>query len=286
TTGVARQQELAREMEELQAKKDKLLARRQQEEINLARLEAALTATSTELEERFGPAWEAELREQLSRPPKRALALRDFLRERINKLGEVNPGAIVAYERLRERVAQLEHQQQDLIEGRAALHQVIVEMERLMARQLKATLVAVQEQFGVIFKELFDGGEARLELTGSEDILAAGLEIIARPPGKKAQHLPLLSGGEKALTAVAFIFALLKVKPKAFCIFDEVDTALDEANVERFTRLLRQFADRTQFIVISHRQGTMAAADVLYGVTMTEQGVSRLVSVRLEQLPA
>ncbi|MDN5348604.1 MAG: chromosome segregation protein, partial [Clostridia bacterium] len=184
------------------------------------------------------------------------------------------------------RFEELEQQRQDLEEGRAALEQVIAEMDKLMARQLRATLTAVQEHFAALFRELFEGGEANLELTGSDNILEAGLEIIARPPGKKPQHLALLSGGEKALTAVAFIFALLKVKPSAFCIFDEVDTALDEANVERFARLLRQFAARTQFIVISHRQGTMAAADVLYGVTMTEQGVSRLVSVRLEQLPA
>ena len=283
---VRKQEATARELEELQAEKEKLLSRRQQEEINQARLETALAAARDELEGRFGPAWEDEFRQPRPHLDKRAAAVREILQERLAHLGEVNPAAIGAYERLQARVDELEQQRQDLEDGRTALRQVINEMEKLMARQLKTTLDAVQEHFGIIFRELFEGGEARLELTGSEDILAAGLEIIARPPGKKPQHLALLSGGEKALTAVAFIFALLQVKPGAFCILDEVDTALDEANVERFAHLLRRFAAQTQFVVISHRQGTMAAADILYGVTMAEQGVSRLVSVRLEQLPA
>ncbi|OIQ58367.1 chromosome partition protein Smc [Moorella thermoacetica] len=281
-----KQEELSRELEELKARKGKIVARRQQEELNLARLETALESSRAQLEERFGHGWQEELQKPRRHLEKKAPRLHKVLQEKLAALGEVNPGAPRVYEGLRRRFEELEQQRQDLEEGRAALEQVIAEMDKLMARQLKATLAAVQEHFAAIFRELFEGGEARLELTGSENILDAGLEIIARPPGKKPQHLALLSGGEKALTAVAFIFALLKVKPSAFCIFDEVDTALDEANVERFARLLRQFAARTQFIVISHRQGTMAAADVLYGVTMMEEGVSRLVSVRLEQLPA
>ncbi|OIQ09640.1 chromosome partition protein Smc [Moorella thermoacetica] len=280
------QEELARELEELRARKGKIAAHRQQEELNLARLETTLEGSRAELEERFGPGWQEVLQKPRRHLEKEAPRLRRVLQEKLAALGEVNPGAPRVYEGLRRRFEELEQQRQDLEEGRAALEQVIAEMEKLMARQLRATLTAVQEHFAALFRELFEGGEASLELTGSDNILEAGLEIIARPPGKKPQHLALLSGGEKALTAVAFIFALLKVKPSAFCIFDEVDTALDEANVERFARLLRQFASRTQFIVISHRQGTMAAADVLYGVTMMEQGVSRLVSVRLEQLPA
>lgn len=277
---------LARELEELREQKGKIAGRRQQEELNLARLETALESNLAELEERFGPGWQEELQKPRRHLEKEAPRLRTVLQEKLADLGEVNPGALRVYEGLKRRFEELEQQRQDLEEGRAALEQVIAEMEKLMARQLRATLAAVQEHFAAIFRQLFEGGEASLELTGSDNILEAGLEIIARPPGKKPQHLALLSGGEKALTAVAFIFALLKVKPSAFCIFDEVDTALDEANVERFARLLRQFATRTQFIVISHRQGTMAAADVLYGVTMMEEGVSRLVSVRLEQLPA
>lgn len=282
----AEEEKVVRELEKLRVERDKILARRQQEEVNIARLETALAAVHGELTERYGPQWQKVLQKPRTYLQKKAPIVRERLRARLEGLGEVNPGAIEVYEGLKTRVDELERQKKDLEEGRAALHQVITEMERLMARQLKATFNAVQEHFAAIFQELFNGGEARLELTGSGDILEAGLEIIARPPGKKPQHLALLSGGEKALTAVAFIFALLKVKPSAFCIFDEVDTALDEANVERFARMLRQFAERTQIIVITHRQGTMAAADVLYGVTMTEQGVSRLVSVRLEQLPA
>lgn len=280
-----RQQELYQQQARLKSKQEKLVSRRQQEEINLARLETSLSALQSEIITRFGVNWQQELPRRGGHLEKKADHLQEVFKQKLASLGEVDPGAIALWERLQARHQDLEQQKQDLEDGRTALEQVISEMEKLMARQLKATFEEVQVQFGAIFQELFEGGEASLQLSGN-DILSAGLEIYVRPPGKKSQHLSLLSGGEKALTAIAFIFALLKVKPSAFCIFDEVDTALDDANVERFNRLLRQFADRSQFIVISHRQGTMAAADVLYGVTMVEQGVSRLVSVRLEQLPA
>lgn len=281
------QEELGKELLKVRESMEKTVARIQQEEVNLARLETAIDSIETEINERFGPDWEEELKNNKRRIlSKNTAYLKEKAQEKIVLLGEVNTGAIAVWERLKVRYEELEQQKQDLMEGRANLRQIISEMEKLMARRLKYTFVEVQKHFNELFQELFEGGEASLELTGEDNILSAGLDIFVRPPGKKNQHLSLLSGGEKALTAAAFIFALLKVKPAAFCIFDEVDTNLDEANVERFTKLLKQFAADTQFILVSHRQGTMAAADVLYGVTMSEHGVSRLISVRLEQLPA
>ena len=135
--------------------------------------------------------------------------------------------------------------------------------------------------FSKIFKELFGGGNARLELTESEDPLAAGVEIVAEPPGKKLQSITLLSGGEKALTAIAILFAILKLRPMPFCLLDEIEAALDEANVDRFARYLKKFSQDTQFIVITHRKPTMELADALFGVTMQEKGVSKTVSVKL-----
>lgn len=133
-----------------------------------------------------------------------------------------------------------------------------------------------------MFRELFGGGRADLRLTDPNDLLETGVEIVAQPPGKKLQHLSLLSGGERALTAIALLFSILKVRPVPFCVLDEVEAALDEANVQRYAQYLKRFSRDTQFIVITHRKGTMEEADVLYGVTMQESGVSKLVSVRLE----
>ena len=139
----------------------------------------------------------------------------------------------------------------------------------------------IQQNFSQIFKELFGGGNAKLQLTESEDPLEAGVEIVAEPPGKKLQSITLLSGGEKALTAIAILFAILKLRPMPFCLLDEIEAALDDANVERFASYLKNFSRETQFIVITHRKPTMVLADSLYGVTMEEKGVSRLVSVKL-----
>ncbi len=284
-TDSKRLDKIEQKLTQLKNEQEQINTDKYQEEINRVRLEAALASLKSEINERFGLDWEKKLQKKARHLNKKAALLRDKIKHKLELLGEVEPGAITAWERIKLRYQDLEQQKQDLKDGRAALEQIIAEMEKLMADQLKTTFNAVQKQFNAIFQELFEGGQANLQLTGN-DILTAGLEISACPPGKRNQYLALLSGGEKALTAIAFIFALLKIKPSAFCIFDEVDTALDEANVERFNRLLHQFAAHTQFIVISHRQGTMAAADVLYGVTAVEQGVSRLLSVCLEQLPA
>ncbi len=137
-------------------------------------------------------------------------------------------------------------------------------------------------EFQSVFSELFGGGRADLVMTNPEDLLNTGIDIVAQPPGKKLQNLGLLSGGERALTAIALLFGILKVRPVPFCVLDEVEAALDEANVARFAQYLKKFSDETQFIVITHRKGTMEESDVLYGVTMQESGVSKLVSVRLD----
>lgn len=152
-----------------------------------------------------------------------------------------------------------------------------------MSKRFMATFVSIRTHFQEVFVKLFGGGDADLVLTDPSAPLTTGIDIVARPPGKKKQQLGLLSGGERALTAIALLFAILQVRPVPFCVLDEVEAALDEANVSRFAQYLREFSTRTQFIVVTHRKGTMEGADVLYGVTMEESGVSRIVSVRLEE---
>lgn len=206
----------------------------------------------------------------------------DRLKREINQLGTVNLGAIEEYERLDERFTFLKRQEDDLNQAKATLYDVIAEMDVEMTKRFKETFDQVRVQFTDVFQQLFGGGRADLLLTHPEDLLATGVDIVAQPPGKKLQHLALLSGGERALTAMALLFAILRVKPVPFCVLDEVEAALDESNVTRFAHYLREFANETQFIVITHRKGTMEGADVLYGITMQESGVSSLVSVKLE----
>jgi chromosome segregation protein len=200
----------------------------------------------------------------------------------IEELGTVNIGAIEEYDRVSERYNFLKEQQTDLLEAKGTLFQVIGEMDEEMKRRFEETFDAIRFHFEPIFQALFGGGRAELKLTDPNDILNTGVDIVAQPPGKKLQNLGLLSGGERALTAIALLFSILKVRPVPFCILDEVEAALDEANVFRFSKYLKQFSQETQFIVITHRKGTMEEADVLYGITMQESGVSKLVSVRLE----
>ena len=201
----------------------------------------------------------------------------------IEELGPVNIGSIEEFERVYERYSFLVEQQQDLQEAKETLHQVIAEMDEEMTNRFEATFSQVRGHFQEVYRKLFGGGEADLVLTDPTNTLSTGVDIMARPPGKKLQHLALLSGGERALTAIALLFSILKVRPVPFCVLDEVEAALDEANVSRFAQYLKDFSAATQFIVITHRSGTMEEADVLYGVTMQESGVSRLVSVRLEE---
>ncbi|NUU64490.1 chromosome segregation protein SMC [Paenibacillus agri] len=204
------------------------------------------------------------------------------LKRSISTLGEVNLGAIEEYQRVHERFTFLSGQKDDLVEAKTTLYHVIREMEDEMSKRFKQTFDAIRKEFGTVFTKLFGGGRADLQLLDPDHMLDTGIDIVAQPPGKKLQNLQLLSGGERALTAMALLFAILQVKPVPFCVLDEVEAALDEANVVRFAQYLREFSEQTQFIVVTHRKGTMEEADVLYGVTMEEGGVSKLVSVKLE----
>ena len=206
------------------------------------------------------------------------------IKGQITALGEINVGAIQEYQRVKERYDFLKTQQEDLIEAKATLEETINEMDQEMTVKFKETFDLVREQYMEIFKKLFGGGSADLILTDPHDLLHTGVEIVAQPPGTKLKTSNLLSGGQKALTSIALLFAILKVRTVPFCVLDEVEAALDEANVARYASYLKAFSNETQFIVITHRKGTMEKADVLYGVTMQERGVTKLVSVRMDNV--
>ena len=206
------------------------------------------------------------------------------LKGQIASLGEINVAAIAEYQRVKERYEFLTTQRDDLIEAKANLEETINEMDQEMTIKFKETFDLVRVEYIEIFKKLFGGGTADLVLTDPHDLLNTGVEIIAQPPGTKLKTSNLLSGGQKALTSIALLFAILKVRTVPFCVLDEVEAALDEANVSRYANYLKAFSKETQFIVITHRKGTMEKADVLYGVTMQERGVTKLVSVRMDNV--
>ncbi len=208
------------------------------------------------------------------------------LRRRYHELGAANPFAVEEHETVRQRLETLDTQQNDLRSAIEKTRQLIAELNTMIADQFRTTFAALETAFDARFQQLFGGGFARLSLTDPDDLASTGVEIVARPPGKKAQALAMLSGGERALTAVALLFAMLEVRPVPFCVLDEVDAALDEANVGRFSDALRSLADRTQFIVITHNRGTIEAADALYGVTVGDDSVSRVISLRLDEAQA
>ena len=203
------------------------------------------------------------------------------IKAEIKKLGDVNVNAIEDYKNLMERYTFLKAQHDDLIEAEKTLSGIIEELDAAMRKQFKEKFADIAKEFDKVFKELFGGGKGTLELQEEEDILEAGIRIIAQPPGKKLQNMMQLSGGEKALTAISLLFAIQNLKPSPFCLLDEIEAALDESNVGRYARYLHKLTKHTQFIVITHRRGTMEEADRLYGITMQEKGVSALVSVNL-----
>ena len=203
------------------------------------------------------------------------------LKDEIRKLGSVNVNAIEDYKNLQERHAFLSGQYEDLKKAEAQLENIIRELDEGMRQQFSEKFRDIQREFDKAFKELFGGGKGTLELEEDVDILEAGIKIISQPPGKKLQNMMQLSGGEKALTAIALLFAIQNLKPSPFCLLDEIEAALDDSNVGRFAGYLQKLTKNTQFIIITHRRGTMNAADRLYGITMQEKGVSTLVSVDL-----
>jgi len=204
----------------------------------------------------------------------------DRLKKRCDSFGAVNLVAIEEFEELRERFEFLTKQQSDLITSKEQLHQTINKINRQTKQMFMNTFTRVSEEFRIYFRMLFGGGEAQLTLLEPDNVLESGIEIVARPPGKKLQSISLLSGGEKTLTAIALIFGVFKVNPSPFCVLDEIDAALDESNVGRYSYLLKDFAKIAQFIVITHNKKTITSANVMYGITMQETGVSKLVSVK------
>ncbi len=205
------------------------------------------------------------------------------LKRKVESLGMVNLAAPEEYNRLQERWNFLNTQQEDLLKAKEDLHQVINKVDATTKNSFRDVFEKIRGHFKEVFKNLFEGGQADLLLTNENDILESGIDIVVQPPGKKLQNLSLLSGGEKALTAIALLFAFYLVKPSPFCVFDEVDAPLDDANLVRFIHLLKDFSSETQFSIITHNKKTMEVADVLYGITMEEFGVSKFISVKLRQ---
>lgn len=273
-----------KELREENKRSQAMLATIQQHEVKMNRLDVELENRLTHLQTEYTITFEkAKQTFEKSTDIHQSKQEVEQLKQRIANLGTVNLGSIDEYERIHERYTFLTEQQTDLIDAKTTLYKVIAELDVEMIERFETTFQAIKEEFETVFKELFGGGKAELKLTDPNKMLETGVEIIAQPPGKKLQQLGLLSGGERALTAIALLFAILRVRPVPFCILDEVEAALDEANVTRFAKYVKLYSEQTQFIVITHRKGTMEEADVLYGVTMQESGVSRLVSVKLEE---
>ena len=206
----------------------------------------------------------------------------NVLRTDIKELGSVNVDSIEEYKKLKDRYDFMCEQRLDLEDTMSKLRKVIQDMTETMKQQFKEKFEIINKNFGEVFKELFGGGMAEVTLTDENDILECGIDITVQPPGKKLQNMTLLSGGEKAFTAIALLFAILKINPAPFCVLDEIEAALDDVNVYRYAEYLKKFAKETQFLVITHRKGTMEAADTVYGVTMEEKGISKLLSMKLK----
>ncbi len=264
-----RMNELDKEIFRLNGQRDKL-AEQSDQQSNYMWEEYELTYSTAVL---------YPMEEEIS--PAQGKKLISEIKSKIRELGDVNVNAIEDYRSLSERYEFLQAQREDLVRAEEALQQIILELDTEMRIQFLEKFKAINEEFDLVFKELFGGGHADLELTDSEDILEAGIRINAQPPGKKLQNMMQLSGGEKALTAISLLFAIQNLKPSPFCLLDEIEAALDDSNVGRFAKYLHKLTQDTQFIIITHRRGTMAAADILYGITMQEKGVSTLVSVSL-----
>ena len=205
------------------------------------------------------------------------------LKDEIRRLGDVNVNAIEEFKETNQRYEFLSAQHEDLVKATASLEGVINELDKGMREQFTKEFANINKEFSETFKKLFGGGNGSVTLDENADVLDADITITAQPPGKKLQNMLQLSGGERALTAIALLFAIQNLKPSPFCLLDEIEAALDDANVGRFASYLNQLADKTQYIVITHRRGTMSAADRLYGITMQEKGISTLVSVELQK---
>ncbi|MDU5333823.1 chromosome segregation protein SMC [Enterococcus sp.] len=262
-----------------------LLARQSQADVQKNRYELKLDNALAYLQEEYSLTFEAaEAQADPEIDQQVAQSEVSRLKQAIERLGPVNLNAIEQYQQVEERYDFLTTQRDDLLSAKEQLFETMDEMDDEVKTRFYTTFQAIREKFNVVFPNMFGGGRAELVLTDPDDLLNTGIEIEAQPPGKKLQSLSLLSGGERALTAIALLFSIIQVRPVPFCVLDEVEAALDEANVARFGRYLSAFQNDTQFIVVTHRKGTMEAADVLYGVTMQESGISKIISVRLEEV--
>lgn len=263
---------------------NKLQDKKHQQDINLSKIDTDIETLQervwTEYELTYNTAQGYKLPEF---DVKQGLLDINTLRKEINKLGNVNVNAIEDVKLIEERHGNLYVQAQDLIKAEDDLKQIIKELTDEMSARFDDAFNQINSNFGVVFKELFGGGSAKLQLVQAEDWPEAGVDIVAEPPGKKLSNITLLSGGEKSLTAIAILFAILRLRPMPFCLLDEIEAALDEANVARFAAYLQRYSEETQFIVITHKKPTMEYADALFGVTMEEKGVSKVVSVKLTE---
>ncbi|MDL2235182.1 chromosome segregation protein SMC [Christensenellaceae bacterium OttesenSCG-928-L17] len=270
--------------DEINAQLRSLEERKHKQELALSRSEMEFSSMQERILNDYGLTYETAL--PLRRQPFGVTAAHvriDELRTSIRELGNINVNAVEDYDVLSERCDNLHLQCDDLYKAESDLNTLIAELTEKMEKQFMSQFALVQANFTEVFAQLFDGGHAELRLSDSKDPLNCEIEIIAQPPGKKLQLLTLLSGGERALTAIALLFAMLKLKPTVFCILDEIESSLDEVNVTRFANYLRNYARDTQFILITHRKGSMEVCNTLYGVAMEEKGVSRLVSARFQE---
>ena len=256
-------------------------------ELEISRAEASLENMKQRIDEAYGLTYESaqELRDPDFDISQAAVRI-STLKRRIAALGPVNQNAEEDYDNLLARYTEMQTQREDLDKGIADLTSVLNELKAEMQKKFDDGFNEINANFSQIFRELFGGGKAEMQLdyTDCDDPLNAGIEIVVSPPGKKLSKISLLSGGERAFTAIAILFAILKSRPMPFCILDEIEAALDEANVDRFAKYLKKFSKDTQFIVITHRKPTMNQADILFGVTMEEKGVSKVVSVKLSEV--
>jgi chromosome segregation protein len=291
TEGTARRQELvsrnfetSNQVRDLQHRRSQLTQELHDAELQIARQEIRLSQTGERLEVEYAITLEEAL--QREDPPtvsKETANEVARLRREVRQMGEVNTGAVEEYDRLTERHEFLNTQQADLEQARTSLLETIAEIDDSTRGVFMETFDAVATEFQSLFTRLFGGGETKLSLTQPDNLLDTGIEIIAKPPGKKPMSLSLLSGGERALTAVALIFSFLAVKPAPFVVLDEVDAPLDGTNVEKFAQLVAEFSQRSQFLVITHNPTTMEASPRWYGVTMSEAGVSRVMAYRVPE---
>lgn len=269
-------------LREIRNETGELTAESHRFDLKANRISAQIERVNLYFLEEYGKEWAAEVSGDWSPPsyPKQEI---ERMKNKIREMAPVNLQAIEDYQRQKERMDFLTKQYNDLTSAQASMEEVIHEIEKTIKKCFLETFDQVKKAFAELFERLFNGGEARLELLEEENPLESGIEILAQPPGKRLQSLSLLSGGERAMTAIALLFAVLRVKPTPFCILDEIDATLDDANIKRFTDLLSYFSQELQFVIITHRRATMEIADTLYGVTMEDKGVSKLVSLQIKR---